>query len=206
VPATIPSIKGSVFIAIVEDVQKSLAAQKVKRSELGRWLRPKDVELIDSPIHAHEWYDVRIYARMSELLRDVEGGGKNEYLQQRGARSARRLLDSGLYAQLEYLQKANFGRKGDPKERFAALGRDLSRTTTLSSAILNFSKWEAKPDPKNPKRWMIEVNGARDYPDALAWASCGFTNECAKQQNQRDFWVWERADADRIVFRMTRDP
>src|SRR5262249_25503469 len=76
--AVIPSVKGSVFVAIVEDVQKLLAARKLKREELGRWLQPKDLAFLDSPIHAHEWYDVRIYARMSELLRDVEGGGRNE--------------------------------------------------------------------------------------------------------------------------------
>jgi hypothetical protein len=65
---TIPSVKGSVFIAIVEDVHKLLAANRVKREELGRWLQPKDLSLLDSPILAHEWYDVRVYARLSELL------------------------------------------------------------------------------------------------------------------------------------------
>jgi len=204
--ATIPSVKGSVFAAIVEDVQKLLAAHKVERDELTRWLEPKDVVVLDGAIHAHEWYDVRIYARMAELLRDVEGNGRDSYLQKRGERTARRLLDGGLYSQLEYLQQASFGRKGGAEERYAALGRDLARVTTLSANILNFSRWEAKPDPDHPKRWIMEVTGAKDYPDSLAWASCGFSNELARVQNQRDFWKWERVAPDRIVFRMTRNP
>jgi len=202
----VPSVKGSVFVAIVEDVQKLLAAKRVKREELGRWLEPRDVAVVDAPVHAHEWYDVRIYARLSELLRDVEGGGRNEYLQKRGERTAKRLLDAGLYAQLDYLKAASFGRKSDPSERTAALGRDLARTTTLSAAILNFGQWAAKPDPLNPKRWIMEVSGARDYPDALAWASCGFSNQLSRVKSQPDLWSWERPEPDRIVFRMTRDP
>ena len=146
----VPSIKGSVFVNLVEDVQKLLASGRLKRNELTRWLRSEDLPLVDAPVLAHEWYDVRLYARLAELLRDVEGGGKNDYHVKRGQRSARRLLDGGLYSQLEYMQTASFGRRGDPKERFAALGRDLARTTTLSASILNFGRWEAKPDPNNP--------------------------------------------------------
>jgi hypothetical protein len=203
---TLPSIKGSVFAAIVEDVQKLLAENKVQRDELLRWLEKKDLPVLEGTIHAHEWYDVRVYARLAELLRDVDGGGRNEYLQKRGERTARRLLDGGLYSQLEYLQKASFGRKVDAHERFEALGRDLARTTTLSSSILNFGRWEAKPDPKNPKRWVMEVTKARDYPDSLAWATCGFSNGLAAAKKQEDFWTWERVDRDTIVFRMKRDP
>jgi hypothetical protein len=202
---TSPSIKGSVFASLVEDIQKLLAAKRLKREELSRWLEPKDVALVDSTVLTHEWYDVRSYARMSELLRDVEGGGRNEYLMKRGERSARRLLDGGLYAQLEYLQTASFGRKGNASERHAAFGRDLARTTTLSASILNFGRWTAKPDPNHSKRWLMEVTGAKDYPDALAWASTGFSNGLARTQNAPDLWVWERPDADRILFRMIRD-
>jgi len=204
---TVPSIKGSVFVSLVEDVQKLLASGQLKRDELSRWLKPPDLELLGTPVLAHEWYDVRAYARLAELLRDVEGGGKNEYHVKRGARSARRLLDGGLYGQLEYMQSASFGRKSDPKERHEAFGRDLARTTTLSSAILNFGRWSAKPDPEHPRRWLMEIAGARDYPDALAWASLGFTNELARVKDRsEDFWVWERPERDRILFRMKFDP
>jgi hypothetical protein len=200
-----PSIKGSVFAAIIEDVQKLLADKKVKREELSRWLKGNEPALIDQTVHAHEWYDIRFYARLSQLLRDVAGGGRNDYLVRRGERSAQRLLDGGLYAQLEYGKTAKFGRDLAPEERFAALGRDLTRTTTLSASILNFGKWTPKPDPDRPRRWLIEITQARDFPDELAWSSLGFVNELARSHNQADLWTWERPEPDRIVYRMTRD-
>jgi hypothetical protein len=202
---TLPAIKGSVFAGLVEDIQKLLAAKRVKREELGRWLQPKDLAVLDNAVLAHEWYDIRVYARMSELLRDVEGGGRNEYLVRRGQRNAKRLLDAGLYSQLEYLQKASFGRESDPKSRIEAFGRDLGRITTISASILNFGKWTPKPDPRNPKRWIMEVTQAREFPEALVWASSGFSNELARVHNSADLWTWERPEPDRIVFRMTRD-
>ena len=202
--ATIPSVKGSVFIAIVEDVQKlARRAEGEARGARPLAARQGPVALLDAQILAHEWYDVRVYARMSELLRDVEGGGRNEYLAKRGARSARRLLDAGLYAS-SILQKATFGRNGDPKERFAALGRDLARTTTLSAAILNFGRWEAKPDPGNPRRWIMEVTGARDYPEPRLGLVRLLERAVAHAEPARPVDL-ERPEPDRIVFRMTRD-
>jgi len=71
--STIPSIKGSVFATVVESVNKLLAQQSVSREELGRWLKPDDIPLLDQEVHVSEWYDIRVFSRMNELLRDVEG-------------------------------------------------------------------------------------------------------------------------------------
>lgn len=111
----LPSIKGSVFAGVVDDVRKLLASDRLKKSEVSRWLKPKDLECLESPIQMHEWYDIRIYTRMSELLRDVEGRGSNSYLVRRGANNAKRLLDAGLYSQLEYTKKASFGGGATPR-------------------------------------------------------------------------------------------
>ena len=201
----VPSIKGSVFVHLVEDTQKLLAAKRVKQEELSRWLKPKDLELFAERVQAHEWYDIRAYARFSELLRDVEGGGSNEYLRKRGAKNAKRLLEAGLYQQLEYTHRTLFVRESDKEARFLAFGRDLARLTTISSSILNFGRTAHKPDPDRKMRWLIEVTQAREYPDALVWASDGFTNEMARQHNSPDLWAWERPESDRIVWHMTRE-
>lgn len=201
----LPAIKGSVFAGLVEDVRKLLDSGRLKSTELSRWLKPKDLECLDSPIQMHEWYDIRIYTRLSELLRDVEGKGSNAYLVRRGANNARRLLDAGLYSQLEYTKKASFGRESDPKGRFDAFGRDLARITGISASILNFGRWQVKPDPEKKLRWIMEISQSRDYPEVLIWASSGFSNELARMHNSPDLWVWSRPEPDRIVFTMTRD-
>jgi hypothetical protein len=202
---TLPSIKGSVFAGLVEDVRKLVDSGRLRRAELSRWLKPKDLECLDSPIQMHEWYDIRIYTHMSELLRDVEGKGSNSYLVRRGANNAKRLLDAGLYSQLEYTKKASFGRESDPKGRFDAFGRDLARITGISASILNFGRWQVKPDPEKKLRWIMEISQAREYPEVLIWASSGFSNELARMHNSPDLWVWSRPEPDRILFTMTRD-
>jgi hypothetical protein len=202
---TVPSIKGSVFAVLVEDIQKLLAAKRLKQEELVRWLQPKDVKYLEAPVQPFEWYDIRSYGRMSELLRDVEGGGSNEYLRKRGARNAKRLLEAGLYQQLEYTHRTLFSRESEKNARFEAFGRDLGRLTTISSSILNFGRTQHKPDPDRKMRWLIEVSQAKEYPEALVWASDGFTNEMARQHNTPDLWVWERPEPDRIVWHMTRE-
>jgi hypothetical protein len=202
---TLPSIKGSVFAAAVEDLQKLLASKKLKQEELSRWLKAKDLSYLQSPIQPFEWYDIRSYARIGECLRDVEGNGSNEYLKRRGAKNARRLLDAGLYSQLEYTKAASFVRENDKKARSEAFGRDLRRLATLNASILNFGRNEVKADPEHPLRWIIETSQAKEYPEALCWSTEGFINEMARQHQTPDLWTWKRPEPDLIVWRMTRE-
>ena len=199
-----PSIKGSVFANVVEDVKKLLAGGDLKKGELARWLREEDILLLGQTIGAATWYDIRCYARMNELLRDVEGDGSNDYLRERGRESARRLLEAGFYAQMEFLSRTEVGRTTGGRARFEAFGRDLRKLTTLSSSILNFSRWTPKPDPQQEGRYRIDVSEARDFPEVLAWRSDGFVNEMAVRHGTGDLWGWKRVSADLIVFRMLR--
>jgi len=199
-----PSIKGSVFASIVEDVKKLLASGGVAQAELARWLRAEDIRLLGQTIGAATWYDIRCYTRMNELLRDVEGSGSNDYLRERGRLTARRLLDAGFYQQLEYLQRSEVACTTGKQARFEAFGRDLRKLTTLSSSILNFSRWTPKPEP-GTRRHRIEVSEARDFPEVLCWASDGFVNGISSVQAGGDLWRWERPKADLIVFRMLRE-
>ena len=201
---TVPSIKGSVFASVVEGVNKLVTGGEISLKELTRWLEPQDLDLLNQQLLVSEWYDIRAYSRMSELLRDVEGGGNNDYLRQRGRQTARRLLEAGLYQQLEYLHATQLEKATDTHARFEAFGRDLRLLTTLSASILNFSKWESKPDPDRDDRYVINVSEAWDVPEVLCWRSDGFVNEMATQHGEPDLWRWERAAPDLVVFRMIR--
>jgi hypothetical protein len=200
----IPSIKGSVFASVVEDVRKLIARGDVSRAEAERLLRAEDLALLDGEIFVSHWYDIRTYARLSELLRDVVGRGDNEFLREKGRETARRLLEAGLYAQLEYLQRAGVSKVIGSRERYEAFGRDLRLLTTLSGSILNFSRWLPKPDPDRADRYVIEVSDAKEMPEALCWRSDGFVNEMAQNHGDKDLWCWERPRQDLVRFRMTR--
>jgi hypothetical protein len=201
---SIPSIKGSVFSGVVEDVKKLLESGLASSREAIRWLQPQDFALLDEPVVITRWYDIKSYTRMNELLRDVEGGGSNEYLRTLGRQTANRLLEGGLYSQLEYLNRAEVASATDGPARFAAFGRDLRLLTTISASILNFSRWASLPDTERKGRYRIEVTEARDFPEVLAWRSDGFVNQMATVHGDPDLWSWERVGADRIVFRMIR--
>lgn len=203
--ASIPSIKGSVFAGVVEDVNKLLESGRVSRQDAGRWLRPEDIALLQEPVVITRWYDIRIYTRMNELLREVEGEGSNEYLRGLGRQTARRLLEGGLYSQLEYLNRVEVRNTAEGRSRYAALGRDLRLLTTISASILNFSRWTSLPDPEQEGRYRIEVTQAKAFPEVLAWRSDGFVNEMSAQYESGDMWSWQRVAPDRIVFRMIRD-
>ena len=201
-----PSVKGSVFANVVEDVKKLMAGGAVKKTELARWLREEDILLLGQSIVVSSWYDIRCYTRMNELLRDVEGDGSNDYLRERGRETARRLLEAGFYAQMEFLSRTEVGRTTGERARYEAFGRDLRKLCTLSASILNFSRWTPKPDPKQEGRYRIEVSEAKDFPEVLAWRSDGFVNEMAAKHGDGDLWSWERVSGDLIVFRMLRRP
>jgi hypothetical protein len=201
---SVPSVKGSVFSSVVEDVLKSIEKGAVRKDQLGRWLRPEDLALLDEKINVATWYPISAYARMGELLRDVEGGGNNEYLRQLGRQTARRLLDAGFYSQLEYLHRAEIGRANGDRARFEAFGRDLRLLTTISASILSFSRWAMKPDPERPLQYLIEVSEAKDFPEVLCWRSEGFINEMATNHGDPDLWRWSRPRRELVVFSMTR--
>ena len=202
---TVPSIKGRILSVAIEDVGKLVSSGTLKAGELERWLLPVDLALFDKPLVPGDWYDIRTYARVCDLLRDVEGEGRNEYLHARGFRTGERLLEGGLYAQLEYVTRMKVGTLREPVERFSAFGRDLKLLVTISSSIMNFSKWTSRPDAEHELRYRIDVGEAADFPEVLGWTSLGFVNCMARAGGGgEDVWRWERVDGESLAFRMNR--
>ena len=200
----IPSIKGSVFLGHLETLMKLIASGDISRSELARRLQPEDLGLLEAQIHTSGWYDIRSYARVMELMRDVIGNGSNDYLIQRGAASAERLIQMGIYQQLEYLKRMRLGELDDPRERFLSFGRDLRLLVTITGSLLNFGRPEVKEDPAHADRYVIQVSEASAYPDALGWATQGFNNRMAEEHGEPDLWRYQRLGPDLVCQRMTR--
>ncbi len=203
--STTPSIKGSVFAEVVEDVNKLLERGEIPEEEITRWLLPEDRKLLSTPISISSWYDIRSYGRINELLRDAHGEGGNELLRSRGAATADRLLEAGLYAQLEFLHRTEVASTTDASARFAAFGRDLEKLNTLSRSILNFSRWRTRPDPDHASRYIIDITEAEPFPEVFCWRADGFVNQLANWHGEETLWTWDRPTRDRMVFRMLRE-
>jgi hypothetical protein len=200
----VPSIKGAVFTHCVDKLLKLASSGRISRAELERRLEPGDIEILESPIHATQWYDIRVYERMMRLNRDVDGDGNNEYLVRWGAISAENLLAMGTYQQLDYAKRMQLAKETDPKARFVAYGRDLRLMVSLTFSFLNFVQIEVKVDPESDCRYVLEYSNAAAYPDVLCWTNLGFINRLAAEHGEPDLWKWERPSPDRVVYRMSR--
>jgi hypothetical protein len=203
--AKIPSIKGSIVASHAEVLQKYLAKAQVPANVLERRFQPGDLELLAGPIEATRWYDIRLYTRLLEFLRDYDGEGSNQYLLDAGRRSAENLIRAGIHQQLEYLRRTQHKERIDAAERFAAFGRDLRLLSSITGSILNFSDVTVVQDPEHRLRWMLQRDEARHFPDVLCWTTQGFSNRMAEEHGNPDLWRWERPTPDAVRYRMNRE-
>jgi len=110
------AIKGSVFLGIVQAVLRLRDAGRVDAKELERRLGAAGLTYLGTEVALSGWYPIQVYARMRELLRDIAGGGDDAYTAKSAAESARRLIDSGLYQQLNSLERwSQYQRSGDDR-------------------------------------------------------------------------------------------
>lgn len=199
-----PSIKGSVLLDLAEDVAKILEAPGPGRRAVEAHLSEDDRDLIAEGLSPAAWYDVRFYARMMELVRDVHGDGRDQYVVDRGRERGRKLMEAGLYQQMEYVGRLQVGSAQTPGERLAAYGRDLRLLVTLSRSILNFTTWNVQVDPDSGDRQRIDVGEAGPFPDILGLSTEGFIDAMASHRGDKGLWKYERLGRDLVVFRMTR--
>ena len=181
---------------------KYLASHKLDPKVLARYFPDGELELISKPISAGGWYDIRIYQRVLEFLRDYPGERDNTYLLDAGRRSAEALIRAGFYQQMEYLGRTQLKTHEDPKARFQAFGRDLRLLATLTQSILSFVASSVALDPEHPDRWMIEYKCTAPFPEVLCWTTQGFCNRMAEEHGTPELWQWNRVRADLVRLRM----
>jgi hypothetical protein len=204
----IPSVKGTLLALDAEAVLKLVASGRLSREELGRRLPAGDLAIMDAPIMPGDWYDIRIIARLLELTCDIEGSGSTDWLRRHGAEAAKRMIEAGLYQQLEYLSRMQVQKESDAQARYEAFGRDMRLLATLSATLYNFGKWQTVPDPEHARRWRLEISEASAFPDALCWTTDGFVNEMMKLgagAERGPLWRWERVRPDFILYTMVRE-
>jgi hypothetical protein len=204
--AVVPSIKGAAFAFVVEKISKLLSSGQISRDELEERLPAGGLDAVERPVVVVSWYDIRIYTALMEVLKDIVGEGKNEYLVRHGAEAADRLLQKGIYQQMEYLKRMKLGKETDPAARYQAFGSDLRLLISLGPSIFNFGHQEVRDDPEHADRYMLEISEATAFSEVLCWSIQGFNNRMAAAHDAPDLWRWERPRMDLIRYRMTRSP
>jgi hypothetical protein len=202
----VPSIKGTAFQSVVEDLCALVAAGRIRGPELAARLAAEDLRILGEKVLPGSWYPLATYRRMTELLMEVEGGGRPEYVVRRGARAAERLFAAGLYLQLERGEEigANKRKRGEGWSE-----REGNLVSSLAGAIFNTSRWRFKVDPSEPATHRIEVSEAEDLPEVSRLAAQGFIEYTATRLSGSPIRVTsERSGPSRIVFtlRLGRPP
>lgn len=205
-----PSIKGSIIQGTIGDLVRLREQGRISEEEIDARLAPEDLALLEIEINPAAWYPIESYARLLQLAGEVEGDGKDAYFTERGRASARRLMESGLYQQLDFLSRwaETAARKRNEQSALTAgFARDLRIVISLAQAIYNVGKWMVGPDPEHPGRLVLEVSQASAYSEPMRLAIEGFLNECARaaREDVVHLFTSERPAEDLIVLRMTRD-
>lgn len=204
-----PSIKGSVFRGVVEDLCRHRDEGRVRPEEIEAELTTRDRAFLDETPHDGSWYPIATYARMTDLLCAKVGGGRVDYYLERGARSAKRLLAAGLYSQLDFLsrwrEQERGGAGGTPEAMLALYTSKLKLVVSLAGAIYNVGRWEVAPDPRDAHRACIVIRDADSYSEGMRYAIQGFLNECTRavRPDVDELFRTERPARDRIVVEMT---
>jgi hypothetical protein len=187
-----PSLKGSVFQAAPEDLNRLLAEGHLTRESLEARLEAEDVELLDHKILPTAWYPIASYGRMVELLADLEAGADREaYFVARGTRAAARISGAGTYQQLETTSEQ--------------LGPRVGKIViTVAKLFYNFSVWHFDRG-EDLSQWSIRVEDARDLPEANRLAAQGFIAFVGEKVGGQPVEVTsERPRPDQILFHARR--
>jgi hypothetical protein len=193
-----PSIKGTAFQAVVLDLARLIRAGRIPHEVAEARLEAEDLRQLDDKILPGLWYPLAGYARMVELLFEVEGRRDPAYLMARGARAAERLFEAGLYQQMKRgeLIGAEKRARGEAWSEF-----DGNLMTSLAGAIFNVSRWRYRRHPEDANTSRIEVTDAAELPEVSRWAAQGFIEYMASRMTGVNVHVSsERPTPDRIVF------
>jgi hypothetical protein len=169
-----------------------------------RRVSPEDLGILEDKVLPGLWYPLASYRRLTEILLEIEGGGRSEYVVRRGARAAERLFAAGLYLQLERGEEIG-AQKRQRGEGWTE--REGNLVASLAGAIFNVSRWCFRIDPRNAGVHLIEASDAGELPEVSRLAAQGFIEYTASRLATSPVRVTsERVGRDRIVFTLRPEP
>jgi hypothetical protein len=184
----VPSIKGTGFQSVLDDLQRLLDAHKLTREEMEDRLAPDDLIILESKIGPATWVPMDTYRRVVDLLVSIEAHGDIEgYLFQRGWRAAERLHKAGLYSQFDATAEKWGTRVG-------------KLVVTLGPVMYNFTEWRFDVAPEAPLgMFRITVSNAAEFPDCARFTAQGFIEYIARSATSRTIRVTSERLSDGSV-------
>jgi hypothetical protein len=157
----VPSIKGTAFQSVLEDVARLVEVGRIDGKTLDAATKAEDRDLLGEMLVPGIWYPFESYARMLDLLWSADGHRDPQYLIDRGARAARRILAAGAYADM--VETA--GRWG---------GEHLVRSViNLSKGLFDFVEADIRGEIGDD-RFEVSFRVDVPFPDCARLACQGF--------------------------------
>lgn|GEM_PF-5494286 len=182
----VPSVKGSIFEGLLDDLRQAVARGCGDLEELRDLLDDKERDLLDGRVSTLQWVPVRTYAAFLEYLARIEGGAdRRRYLRQRGARACDRLL-GGVYKAYK-VEPGSWGKRtGD-----IMIG--------MGKLLYNFTTWSFRDAGTGV--YEIRCQDAEDLPDCAVDTAHGFIERYAETAAGRPVTVTaSRPQRGTIVF------
>ena len=172
-----PAIKGVALIGLVQDLQADHEAGGRPADEIDARLEAADFDLLeDGKLSPTQWVPLDQYERMSEALCAARGaaGGRAAFFHERGRSAAQRMIDGGIYQQLDFSARAGGTSSLDD------LVRDTKLRLSLMAGLLNRGRAHVEAHDVERNTMRIEIREAESIPECLAQTLAGFMERCAE--------------------------
>ena len=185
------TIKGVAFQSVAADVNRLRQSGVISAVDLRAAIKPDEVKYLEEAVVPGLWYPLGTYGRLLDLLCRTEGSDRAEYLIERGARAAERMMSQGAYR--EYLSTAS--RWGE---------RAGQAMLQLGKALYGGMRWSAAYSG-GERTAEIVVDDAGDFPDSARYAAQGFLRVLFQHIEGADVEVSSHSPKlDRIVYSIRR--
>jgi hypothetical protein len=186
--AQIPSIKATGFQSASDDLARLVQAGRISRLQVDARLDADDLRYLDKQLAATTWVPIATYARVIEILVELEANGRPEaYLHGRGVRSGERLHKAGLYRQFQASTETWGIRVG-------------KIVTTMAAVLYNFTRWNFEAGAEHGL-FRITLDDAADFPEVSRFTTQGFIEYTSHViSGGKERLRSERPTRDRIIY------
>jgi hypothetical protein len=188
-----PSIKATGFQSAADDLIRLTDAGRISRAEVEARLRAEDLHYLDKQLAATTWIPIDTYARVVDILVELEANGAPAiYLHNRGIRAGQRLHKARLYRQFEASTETWGNRVG-------------KIVTTMATVLYNFTRWSFEMG-QGRGVWQITVDESAMFPEVARFTTQGFIEYASRTVSGGNECVTsERVSRDRLIYRGERE-
>ena len=187
-----PSAKGILVGGVVVNLNRFREAGRISGDELEARLSPAAQQLLDTKIDTATWYPIGSYREILDIVWEIDGQKRPDYMREKGLRWAKKIYDSGMYQQLQYSDQAPRIRSG---------GQAVQQGRLIGSLIATFWNFvEPIVDLDDSGALRLTLRNSAEFPDANRYTTEGFLNHIIERGSGKGVCSSERLTVDEIVF------